>query len=116
MDSSGTAPEKTQGNQGGSWGHSDTPGRKIDEVRWYSDELEEITDAEVPLEVRAEVPWIPGMLPKVITEKEIKVNPIVKQRPYEIGAGLSDGADGRDIGSVNEEAKFVGVGILCPER
>ena len=83
----------------------------MDEVRWYSDELEEITDAEVPLDIRSEVPWIPGMLPEVITEKEtvtIKVNPIVNQRPDEIGAGLSDGADGRDIGSVNV--------IVCPSR
>ena len=57
MDSSGTAPEKkTWGNQGGSRGQSDTPGKKIDEVRWYSDELEEITDAEVPLDIRAEAP------------------------------------------------------------
>ena len=111
MDSSGTAPEKTRGNHGGSWGQSDTPGKKMDEVRLYSDELEEITDAEVPLDIRSEVPRIPGMLPKVITGKEtvtIKVNPIVKQRPDEIGAGLSDGADGLDIGSVNV--------IVCPPR
>ena len=103
--------KKTWGNHSGSRGQSDTPGKKMDEVRLYSDELEEITDAEVPLDIRSEVPWIPGMLPKVITEKEtvtIKVNPIVKQRPDEIGAGLSDGADGRDIGSVNV--------IVCPPR
>ena len=83
----------------------------MDELRWYSDELEEITDMEVPLDIRSEVPWIPGILPKVITDKEtvtIKVNPIVKQRPDEIGAGLSDGADGGDIGSVNV--------IVCPPR
>ena len=96
--------KKTWGNQGSSRGQSDTPGKKkMDEVRLYSDELEEITDGEVPLDIRSEVPWIPGMLPKGITEKEIvtiKVNPIVKQRPDEIGAGLSDGEDGRDIGSV----------------
>ena len=68
-------------------------------------------DAEAPLNIRSEVPRIPGMVPKVITEKEtvtIKVKPIVKQRPDEIGAVLSDGADGRDIGSVNV--------IVCPPR
>ena len=42
----------------------------MNEVTLYSDELEEITDMEVPLDIRSEVPWIPGMLPKVITDKE----------------------------------------------
>ena len=44
------------------------------------------------------------MLPKLQTEEEtvtIKVKPIVKQIPDEIGAVLIDIADGRDIGSVN---------------
>ena len=81
--------KKTRGNHGSSLGQTDTPSKKMDRVRLYSDELEEIMDAEAPLNIRSEVPRIPGMLPTVITEKEtvtIKVKPIVKQRPEEIGA------------------------------
>ena len=81
--------KKTRGNRGCSRSPTDTPGKIMDRVRLYSDELEEIMDAEAPLNIGSEVPRIPGMLTKVMTEEEtvtIEVKPIVKQRPDEIGA------------------------------
>ena len=87
----------------------------MDRVRLYSDELEEIMDAEAPLNIRSEVPRIPGMLPTVITEKEtvtIKVKPIVKQRPEEIGAMMKTEesfSDGRGVGQ-NQMAEETSVG------
>ena len=104
MDSSEEATEKPRGNHGSNRGRTDIPGRKWDRFGLYSDELEEIIDAEALLSTRKEVPRIPEMLPKLQAEKEtvtIKVKPIVKQIPDEIGAVLIDIADGRDIGSVN---------------
>ena len=96
--------KKTRGNHGSNRGRTDMPGRKWDRFGLYSDELEEIIDAEALLNTRKEVPRIPEMLPKLQTEEEtvtIKVKPIVKQIPDEIGAALIDIADGWDIGSVN---------------
>ena len=87
----------------------------MDRVRLYSDELEEIRDAEAPLNIRSEVPRIPGMLPTVITEKEtvtIKVKPIVNQRPEEIGAMMKTEelfSDGRGVGQ-NQMAEETSVG------
>ena len=109
--------KKTRGNHGCSRGQTDTPGKKMDRVRLYSDELEEIMDAEAPLNIRSEVPRIPGMLPKVITEKEtvtIKVKPTVKQRPDEIGAMMKTEelfSDGRGVGQ-NQMAEETSVGTL----
>ena len=89
----------------------------MDRVRLYSDELEEIMNAEAPLNIRSEVPRIPGMLPTVITEKEtvmIKVKPIAKQRPEEIGAMMKTEelfSDGRGVGQ-NQMAEETSVGTL----
>ena len=108
---------KTRGNHGSSRGQTDTPGKIMDRVRLYSDELEEIMDAEAPLNIRSEVPRIPGMLPTVITEKEtvtIKVKPIAKQRPEEIGAMMKTEelfSDGRGVGQ-NQMTKETSVGTL----
>ena len=96
--------KKTRGNHGSNRGRTDMPSRKWDRFGLYSDELEEIIDAEALLNTRKEVPQIPEMLPTLQTEEEtvtIKVKLIVKQIPDEIGAALIDIADGRDIGSVN---------------
>ena len=96
--------KNTRGNHGSNRGRTDIPGRKWDRFGLYSDELEEIIDAEALLNTQTEVPRIPEMLPKLQTEEEtitIKVKSIVKQIPDEIGAVLIDIADRRDIGSVN---------------
>ena len=96
--------KKTRGNHGSDRGRTDIPGRKWDKFELYYDELEEFIDTEALLSTQRDVPQITEMLPNLQTEKEtvtVKVKPIVKQIPDEIGTVLLDIADGRDIGSVN---------------